>query len=72
MNKEYYTKPTIDVLELSDDLILASGCVDISGCTSQSCDDICSSHCSTPCDPQCVDFNCPDHLCDPDCNSYSH
>ena len=71
MNKEYYIKPTIDVLELSDDLILASGCVDISGCTSHSCDDGCSPHCGTPpCDPHCLDFNCPYHD-DSDCTTYS-
>ena len=28
MNKEKYIKPMIDMLELNDDIILASGCVD--------------------------------------------
>ena len=44
MKKEKYIKPTVDVVELSDDIILASG-----GCT-----DV-----IPPCDPVCLDEDCP-------------
>ena len=33
MKKEKYEKPAIDAFELDDDIILASGCVDV-------CDDV--------------------------------
>ena len=29
MNKEKYLKPMIDMIELNDDIILASGCIDL-------------------------------------------
>ena len=47
MKKEKYIKPTLDAVELSDDIILASGCVDV----------------VPPCDPVCPDDDCPVNVC---------
>ena len=44
MNKENYVKPVLDVLELSDDVVLASGC-EGHGCGYYSGKPTCPSNC---------------------------
>ena len=40
MSKEIYEKPKMEALEYSDDIVLASGCVDV-------CVDLCDDDCVT-------------------------
>lgn len=67
MNKEKYLKPMIDMLELNDDIILASGCIDfgcgdIIICLGDDClTDVCTVFCETD------NGSCGDH-----CSTYSH
>ena len=48
MSKEIYEKPKMEALEYSDDIVLASGCVDV--CVDL-CDDVCTAN---YCDDDCV------------------